>query len=178
MIARRHKLIAAAAVLVIGMLAAWPLRRTEPLMSGTVVPAANPPAATSLSPITANGPLNALPDSNFETTAAHAQLSGTSAIPVATTLTKQLIAPSTGSVSGNELAEPAERIHIVHEGDSLERLAKRYLDDAGRAMEIFELNRGALANPHLLPLGAELRIPTKEHLPLDRSASGALPPVK
>jgi hypothetical protein len=171
-------LIAAAAVLAIGELTAWPLRRTEPLMSGMVVPAANPPAATSLSPITANGPLKALPVSSFETTAADAQLSGTSAIPVATTLMKPATAPSTGSASGNELAESAERIHIVHEGDSLERLAKRYLDDAGRAMEIFELNRDALANPHLLPLGAELRIPTKDHLPLDRSASGALPPVK
>jgi nucleoid-associated protein YgaU len=66
----------------------------------------------------------------------------------------------------------AEHIHIVHEGDSLERLARRYLDDAGRAMEIFELNRQVLNNPHLLPLGAELRIPAKDRLPKDRSASG------
>jgi hypothetical protein len=45
-------------------------------------------------------------------------------------------------------------------------------------MEIFELNREVLANPHLLPLGAELRIPLKDRRSLDRSASGALQPVK
>jgi nucleoid-associated protein YgaU len=58
-------------------------------------------------------------------------------------------------------AEPEGRIHVVHQGDSLDRLAKRYLGDEARALEIFDLNREALENPHLLPIGAELRIPAK-----------------
>lgn len=52
-----------------------------------------------------------------------------------------------------------ERTHIVHRGDSLERLAQRYLGDEARAIEIFDLNRQVLENPHILPLGTELKIP-------------------
>jgi nucleoid-associated protein YgaU len=54
---------------------------------------------------------------------------------------------------------PIERTHIVHSGDSLERLAQRYLGDEARAIEIFDLNRQVLENPHILPLGTELKIP-------------------
>ncbi|HMO86713.1 MAG TPA: LysM peptidoglycan-binding domain-containing protein, partial [Lacipirellulaceae bacterium] len=53
-------------------------------------------------------------------------------------------------------------IHVVHNGDTLERLAERYLGDRARALEIFDLNRDVLENPHLLPIGAELRLPAPE----------------
>ncbi|MCC6491717.1 MAG: LysM peptidoglycan-binding domain-containing protein [Pirellulales bacterium] len=56
----------------------------------------------------------------------------------------------------------AARIHVVHEGDRLDRLAKRYLGDESRALELFDLNRDVLTNPHLLPIGTELRIPAVE----------------
>lgn len=59
----------------------------------------------------------------------------------------------------DDAAWPEEVVHIVHNGDTLEKLAERYLGDAGRALELFDLNRDQLANPHLLPIGAELRIP-------------------
>jgi len=52
-----------------------------------------------------------------------------------------------------------EILHIVRNTDTLEKLAERYLGDAGRAMEIFDLNRDQLSNPHLLPIGAKLKIP-------------------
>jgi nucleoid-associated protein YgaU len=54
---------------------------------------------------------------------------------------------------------PAELVHVVTNGDTLEKLAERYLGDAGRALEIFDLNRDQLSNPHLLPIGVELRVP-------------------
>jgi nucleoid-associated protein YgaU len=54
---------------------------------------------------------------------------------------------------------PEELIHVVANGDTLEKLAERYLNDAGRALEIFDLNRDQLTNPHLLPIGVELRVP-------------------
>lgn len=77
------------------------------------------------------------------------------------------IAPTTLSVGGAPLgdaaaadpAAPAFRIHVVHNGDTLERLAERYLGDAGRSLELFDLNRDVLENPHLLPIGAQLHIP-------------------
>lgn len=59
----------------------------------------------------------------------------------------------------DEAAWPEEVVHVVHNGDTLEKLAERYLGDPGRAMELFDLNREQLSNPHLLPIGAELRIP-------------------
>jgi nucleoid-associated protein YgaU len=60
-----------------------------------------------------------------------------------------------------------ELIHIVANGDTLEKLAKRYLNDAGRALEIFDLNRDQLSNPHLLPIGVELRVPADPDRILD-----------
>jgi nucleoid-associated protein YgaU len=53
------------------------------------------------------------------------------------------------------------RTHIVADGDSLEKLAALYLSDPQRSKEIFELNRGILSDPNLLPIGAELKIPER-----------------
>jgi nucleoid-associated protein YgaU len=61
--------------------------------------------------------------------------------------------------AADEVEPPQSRVHVVHNGDTLGRLAKRYLGDEGRGLEIFDLNRDLLSNPHLLPIGAELRIP-------------------
>ena len=69
--------------------------------------------------------------------------------------------------SNNSSAGPEEIVHIVRNGDTLEKLAERYLGDAGRALELFDLNRDQLANPHLLPIGAELRIPIPPRRELD-----------
>jgi nucleoid-associated protein YgaU len=91
--------------------------------------------------------------------------------------------------------EPDEpRTHIVVDGDSLEKLANLYLDDPTRGKEIFELNREALSNPDLLPIGIELKIPDRaahnawahqtRRLPglgeaaLREAASGDLVPVR
>jgi nucleoid-associated protein YgaU len=56
---------------------------------------------------------------------------------------------------------PLERIHTVVDGDSLEKLAARYLRDAKRSGEIYALNRDVLASPELLPIGAELKLPRR-----------------
>jgi nucleoid-associated protein YgaU len=59
-------------------------------------------------------------------------------------------------------AAPQAQIHVIHGGDTLESIAERYLGDARRAWELFDLNRDVLENPHILPLGAELRIPANQ----------------
>ena len=56
-------------------------------------------------------------------------------------------------------ARPKERRHRLTDGDTLERLAERYLGDVARAPEIFAINRDQLAAPDLLPLGKIIRIP-------------------
>lgn len=57
------------------------------------------------------------------------------------------------------------RTHIIVDGDSLPRLAARYLDDAERGEEIFQLNQGVLTDPELLPIGVELKIPPRSLQP-------------
>jgi hypothetical protein len=64
--------------------------------------------------------------------------------------------PGAGDVS----AEPPMDVHIVTDGDSLPKLAARYLDDASRSWEIFQLNRDLLRSPELLPIGAVLKLPS------------------
>jgi hypothetical protein len=51
------------------------------------------------------------------------------------------------------------RTHVVIDGDSLAKLADRYLDDESLAEEIFRLNRDVLTDAELLPIGVEIRIP-------------------
>ena len=53
-----------------------------------------------------------------------------------------------------------ESYHRVQNGDTLSMLAERYLGDAGRERDIYDLNRSILASPDLLPLGQWLRIPS------------------
>ncbi|WP_146441461.1 LysM peptidoglycan-binding domain-containing protein [Botrimarina colliarenosi] len=49
--------------------------------------------------------------------------------------------------------------HIVTDGDTLPALAERYLGDASRAAELFELNNDRLEHPDVLPIGMVLRAP-------------------
>jgi nucleoid-associated protein YgaU len=52
--------------------------------------------------------------------------------------------------------------HVVVDGDTLTKLAMRYLGRAEAYQEIFELNRDVLASPDLLPIGAVLKIPPRQ----------------
>jgi nucleoid-associated protein YgaU len=58
-------------------------------------------------------------------------------------------------------SSPSLRRHRLTDGDSLERLAERYLGSAERAGEIYDINRDVLAEPDLLPLGRIIRIPAQ-----------------
>jgi nucleoid-associated protein YgaU len=70
-------------------------------------------------------------------------------------------APAAGPAwADHEKADEPES-HIVVDGDSLERLAGRYLDDPHRGAEIYNLNRDVLSNPDVLPIGVELKIPDR-----------------
>ena len=50
--------------------------------------------------------------------------------------------------------------HVVVSGDTLSGLAKKYYDDAGKYMEIYEANKDLIGdNPDLIKPGMELVIP-------------------
>ncbi len=53
------------------------------------------------------------------------------------------------------------RTHTVVDGDTLASLAERLLGSADRAKEILAANRQVLADPRLLPIGTELKIPPR-----------------
>ena len=71
------------------------------------------------------------------------------------------------SIDSGEVEWPREVVHVVSDGDTLEKLARRYLGDEARALEIFEMNRNTLVNPHQLPIEAELRIPVSSDKIID-----------
>ncbi len=57
---------------------------------------------------------------------------------------------------------PSVRRHRLVDGDSLEKLAERYLGSATLADQIYQANRSLLPDPHLLPIGVEIIIPAAE----------------
>ena len=180
MVTKTKKLLAAGFVLVIGLGLAWPFRRTEPFrrsspalsspaaaVSATVATTENGERYSSLKPLL-DQPVSNAPNQSLqanESAFAVVSTEGLNESPteiaapgptVITTVTEAIGAKPDDDVPVEGLEE---RIHVVHDGDSLERLAGRYLGDEGRALEIFDLNRDVLANPHWLPIGAEIRIP-------------------
>jgi hypothetical protein len=70
----------------------------------------------------------------------------------------------------------AAQVHRIADGDTLSRLAERYLGRSERYLEIYNANRDVLSSPDLLPIGATLRIPQRGNQPSAGTPSGgALP---
>jgi nucleoid-associated protein YgaU len=155
MVSPKQKLIAAGCVLAVGLTAALLFRRREewapslpaPETTSIAVPAATAPLATASLPGHFS-PQNPVP-------AATAVLTTTTpSTPTPIVPTGPAFAPGI-----DDPAQPEYRVHVVSDGDTLERLAERYLGDGARALDLFDLNRDIVENPHVLGIGAELRIP-------------------
>jgi len=52
-------------------------------------------------------------------------------------------------------------VHTVASGDTLSKLAKSYLGDPSRYMEIFKVNADTLSNPDQIKVGQRLNIPAR-----------------
>jgi nucleoid-associated protein YgaU len=74
------------------------------------------------------------------------------------------------SACPTDVATSAHRVtgrsirHRVADGDTLARLAHRYLGSADRQEEIFAANRDVLTEPDLLPIGVVLKIPVPDEI--------------
>ncbi|MFV2066128.1 MAG: LysM peptidoglycan-binding domain-containing protein [Pirellulales bacterium] len=68
-------------------------------------------------------------------------------------------AHSTSRVPAASPTPVPRRTHRIVDGDTLARLAERYLGDNNRAEEIFQLNRKLLPSPKILPIGVVLQLP-------------------
>jgi hypothetical protein len=62
----------------------------------------------------------------------------------------------------NALPRP-EIVYSLEPGDTLKSLAKRFLGDENRQLEIYQLNRDVLASPDKLPVGKVVRFPRPNH---------------
>jgi len=58
-------------------------------------------------------------------------------------------------------AAPAARVYVVQRGDSLSKIARKFLNDdsAAAVRKLFEANRDRIASPNELPAGIEIHIP-------------------
>ena len=56
-----------------------------------------------------------------------------------------------------------EIIYTIEPGDNLKFLAKRFLSDESRALEIYQLNRDVLSTQNKLPVGTLIRFPRNNH---------------
>lgn len=63
------------------------------------------------------------------------------------------------AASRRKAAAAAQTMHKVKSGDTLSKLAKRYLGDANRYPEIFKANQPMLTDPDKIMVGQVLRIP-------------------
>ena len=52
-------------------------------------------------------------------------------------------------------------VHTVVAGDTLSKIARAYLGDSGRYMEIFNVNTDSLSNPDQIKVGQRLNIPAR-----------------
>jgi hypothetical protein len=64
--------------------------------------------------------------------------------------------------AGGGYSSGPTQTHQIADGDTLSKLASRYLGRGDRYLEIYELNRDVLASPDLLPIGAVLKIPPRQ----------------
>ncbi len=143
--------------------ATMPPVAVAPSLDGLFSPLAPLPATTAGLSMPVDSPLAELPAAAAVTPPAPSPetASDPAGVSSAALNGRPVYSPLDGEPDGESDAEAASpyRIHVIQEGDSLEKLAERYLDDRGRSLELFDLNRDVLDNPHLLRLGAELRIP-------------------
>lgn len=69
---------------------------------------------------------------------------------------------TTARRDGEEGDGDGPRVHRLRDGDTLGKLARRFLGDAERWPEIFQFNRDVLKEPEVLPIGVVIRIPPRQ----------------
>ncbi len=192
-----QRLAAGLGVIAVGICAAWPFRRLPE--QAVVIPFAPAESGIALSadvalqlpgqPASVPEPSDSL--SNWGSEPRQSEEPAPTAPPEALSLVplptmpdrfqplqeQRWVAPTRPGVISEPPAVPmtarSTRRHRIHDGDTLESLALRYLDDEGRSHEIYTANQDVLSDPALLPIGAELVIP-----PADRGAEQAELPTQ
>ncbi len=58
-----------------------------------------------------------------------------------------------------EPAPPEPKTYVIQTGDTLGKIAKAMYGDASRWQEIYQANKDVIANPDVIQVGVELKIP-------------------
>ncbi len=91
--------------------------------------------------------------------------------------TEQSTTPPAREASPSSYENSTELRHRVEDGDTLTKLALRYLGRADAYHRIYDLNQDVLLTPDLLPIGAVLRIPARDSQLTRVEDSPAMMPV-
>jgi nucleoid-associated protein YgaU len=180
---RASKILTAASVMAAGLCAAWPFRQPAGNLPSPL-PVSMPLELTLRSldvPLTAAGASDQSPASDLTPAARAATIAsrgqGNSSL-------EQFAPPPELPVSFHADMEPATsplarlddralpagsqgerssgvRTYVLRDGDTLEKLAERFLGSRLRAAEIYDANRPKLTRPDLLPVGTAITIPRR-----------------
>ncbi|HTQ40082.1 MAG TPA: LysM peptidoglycan-binding domain-containing protein [Pirellulales bacterium] len=166
---RRKKIILAAVVLALGVALALQYRKIEQVKSHSspgstwreaVQPTVSNPTTSNAAPGAGQQPA--------ATTAFDGRIEaapGSSNSQENESTHSSSLAPTVAPPDSMVDLDAPEQTHKIVDGDTLQNLAQRYLGRADRYLELYEYNRDVLRSPEVLPIGAELRIPSKVALP-------------
>lgn len=179
----RGRFFAAAVVIGLGLLAAWPFYKSAPPVPpyrrGSPVDGAklilrNQDIILQVSSRVEESPAPSLPPRNAILASDQRTISPPEESPRLPDLPAQyrsLLDPNSTQPNANLPPAPGRvleasplpplREHVLVDGDTLSRLAERYLGSAARSGEILELNRDVLGDGSLLPIGKLLKIPPR-----------------
>ena len=177
---RASKLLTAAGVMAAGVCAAWPFR--QPVGKLQLPPPATIPLDLTLRaldvPLTTATASNQSPavglPANERTVAAASSLSSNLLLdrmapppemPVSfrsqLESTNSPLTPLADANPGSGERSSRPRTYVLRDGDTLEKLAERFLGSRERATELYEANRLQLSRPDLLPVGTAITIPPR-----------------
>ncbi|QDU88121.1 LysM domain/BON superfamily protein [Pirellulimonas nuda] len=74
--------------------------------------------------------------------------------------------------------EQGSRTHVLTDGDTLPKLAERYLGSAELWPALYEANRSVLSHPELLPIGVEIIAPSSARVVQGSVVGDSLEPVR
>ncbi|MCL4202034.1 MAG: tail protein X [Pirellulaceae bacterium] len=76
-----------------------------------------------------------------------------------------------------QVAEPAATVYSIEEGDTLPKLAERYLGSREQYEAIYRANADILGDPRLLPIGLQIKIPAQSVASAPANRGSAKTPV-
>jgi nucleoid-associated protein YgaU len=174
--------LAALGVVVFGLVAALPFREPatgqpemKPVVAPVPLPLRRPDVPLALATAGEHSPASGLSQASppasevrtippaSETMADRLNVAPPPAMPIAFHPITDELKPTSWKPTPPVVERPSTnpRKYVLRDGDSLERLAERFLGDKSRAEEIFAMNRHVLSRVDLLPVGAEIVLPPR-----------------